>query len=236
MAHPELDALLGALMPQAQRALEKQGRLAPLAMALRHGGEVERVGEAPGVFAPPPQATDFLVEELRERAWRGGIRAAAVCCEERATPPGSTKKIDTIRAHLEHDTGEAVTVFLPFSRGNEITFGDVWARSASPIVFIPARRERDILLVIGAALSTGGFVLVVAGLFVRAPLPVLLAALSILPLAIGTILSSSATIRALLQKRPWGVGAASVCMGSLGLATYFFGFVPWFLRELASGF
>jgi len=61
------------------------------------------------------------------------LRAAAICADVRIVPPGKSDKTDAISVGLEHQSGEAVTVFLPYEKG-WLRYGKLFA-SAREVQF-----------------------------------------------------------------------------------------------------
>ena len=138
MSHPDLGALLNALLPYAQQMLEKHGEFFPFAASMSSAGEIALAASYSGDEHPESQAViDLSIQGLRERATRGEIRASGVCVDVRAIAPGQSKKTDAIETRLEHANGEAVNVFLPYQKGfrGKLKYGDIFASSGTPSVF-----------------------------------------------------------------------------------------------------
>jgi hypothetical protein len=70
---------------------------------------MERTAEVEGVDR-------VLVGGVSGRAKAGTIQAAAICLDVRVTPFGDTTKTDAIQSRLEHANGEAVNVFLSYTK------------------------------------------------------------------------------------------------------------------------
>ena len=138
MAHPDLDALLNAVLPVAQQMLGKHGELHPLGVSMKTDGQIGLVAGMPESEHPPSQQViDLLVAGLQEQASKGEIRACVVCYDVRVVPPGETGKVDAICAQLEHESGECAIVFLPYRKGllGRRKYGDLFASRMNPQVF-----------------------------------------------------------------------------------------------------
>lgn len=61
----------------------------------------------------------------------------------RVIPPGESKKVDAISAQLEHQTGEAVNVFLPYQKKlfGSIKYGEIFASPGERRIFSPSSNE-----------------------------------------------------------------------------------------------
>lgn len=110
--------------------LAKHGEFFPFAATMDNAGNVAHVGADTGEEQPKSQdVIDFLTAALREQAKTGEIRAAGICLDVRIVPPGQTEKTDAVCARLEHLSGEAVDVFLPYKRGadGKVAYSDLLA-------------------------------------------------------------------------------------------------------------
>jgi len=141
MAHPDLDALLNAVLPFAQQMLAKHGEFHPVGASMNKQGEVALAAGL--VDSEHPQAhevIDMLVAGFREHASKSEIRAAVVSYDSRVVPPGGAAKTDAICAQLEHESGECVTVFLPYRKGlfGRLKYGEIFASPAEGRMFIGA--------------------------------------------------------------------------------------------------
>jgi hypothetical protein len=129
MAHPDLDQLLNALLPFAQQMLSKHGEFYPFGSAMSTDGKIEAHAAYDGGEQPPSQQLiDLLTQGFRQQASSGKIRAAAICCDVRAIPPGQSEKTDAICVSAEHQSGEAADVYLPYKKGwfGKISYGEIF--------------------------------------------------------------------------------------------------------------
>lgn len=139
MAHPHLDALLDHLFPFAQQVLEKHGEFYPFGAAITSSGEVKLVSSDIGTEHPDSQSViDALVNGFRQEAAIGAVRAIGVCLDVLAIPPGGSQKLDAICARLEHESGEAVDVYLPYQKarfGKRVSYREIFATPGQRSVF-----------------------------------------------------------------------------------------------------
>lgn len=140
MVHPDLDELLNVVLPFAQQMLGKYGEFHPIGASMRTDGEVALAGAQPDEERPTAVSViDMLVAGLRERVLNGEIRAAVICYDSRVVAPGMTSKTDAICLQLEHQSGECVEVFLPYSK---ILFGRLKMATCSRAVERPGSSHR----------------------------------------------------------------------------------------------
>ncbi len=138
MAHPDLEELLGMLYGFAQEMLRKHGEFFPFGAVMKVDGELVGVQGHTGEEQPPSQdVIDLLQASLKDQAAKDEIRAAGICLDVMVTPPGSNEKTDALCARLEHKTGEAVEVYLPYRRGwfGRMKYGEIFAGSGEKTIF-----------------------------------------------------------------------------------------------------
>lgn len=117
MAHPDLDALLGSLLPFAERMLDRHGEFYPFGARMTAGGELELAAAETGAERPPVQELlDALSEGFRAQASAGAIRAAGVCYAVEIRRAEETRTTSAICVSLDHASAEAVDVFVPYRR------------------------------------------------------------------------------------------------------------------------
>src|ERR1700741_5467153 len=116
MAHPDLNELLNTLLSVAEMLLTKQREFYPIGAIMLSDGEIRHVGaKIEGDDHPPSQSLiDLLTETFQKEATKGRLRAAGICHDVLAVPPGKHQKQDAICCGLEHCFGEAVDVFKPY--------------------------------------------------------------------------------------------------------------------------
>jgi hypothetical protein len=136
MAHPDLDALLNALLPFAQEMLTKHGEFLPFGASISKKGDRSVAAGDAGVERPESQVViELLIDGFRGA--RRKLRAAGVCYDVLAVPPGEKRKTDAICARLEHEAGEAVSVFLPYKKGRrgKVDYGEIWGAPDERTIF-----------------------------------------------------------------------------------------------------
>jgi len=145
MSNPELEKLLGATVPFAKDMLDKYGEFYPYGAALQTDDQVGLLQGGPEGDSPPVQEVlDAVMEALREEAGEGKIRACAVCIDMRVARPGETEKTDAVCVQLEHSDGEAIDVYIPYSKSTDgeddggVEFGEMFAGPGEARIFTAA--------------------------------------------------------------------------------------------------
>lgn len=138
-AQEQLDELLNVVLPFAQQELEKHGEFFPYAAAIGADGEPELIAARPAGGGERPASADVIDACLDAlAAKRERIRAAAVVADVR------TADGDAIRVELEHAEGQAIAVFVPYSKkrfGRGVDYGDLRAQPGRPQVWSSSRSE-----------------------------------------------------------------------------------------------
>jgi len=138
VSRPDLNALLNALLPFAQRMLTEHGEFYPFGASMNQAGEISMEAiNMSGRRTVSREVVGLLENEFRTAARSGEIRAIGICLEVRLVPPGKTVKTDAIKAVLEHIDGEAIDTFLPYTRGflGKTKYGEIFASQATPRIF-----------------------------------------------------------------------------------------------------
>jgi len=134
----DLDTLLGPLIEFAQLTLRRYGEFFPFGNVMLTDGEVRLIAADIGGERPASQdVIDQLVDGMRLQAKAGEIRATGICYDVRINQPDG-RTTDAIAVELEHRLGDAVTVFVPYSKGRltGLKFGDLEAGPAAHRVFV----------------------------------------------------------------------------------------------------
>ena len=93
MARPDLDALMSALLPFAQRMLSKHGEFYPFGAAIDRDGQVRLMAGGADTDRPlANQIIDALVTGFRQAAAEGEVRAVGLCFDARTIPPGAMRR------------------------------------------------------------------------------------------------------------------------------------------------
>ena len=140
MAHPDLDNLLNAILPFAQQMLAKHGEFYPFGSTMTNSGEIIAQGAAlEGNDHPASQPLiKLMTQAFRKQALAGQIRAAGICYDVRTIPPGESVKTDAICVTLESNTGQCVSVFVPYKKGwfSRIKYGELFASKRDAQIFV----------------------------------------------------------------------------------------------------
>ncbi len=129
MSHESFDELLSKLMPVGRdRVEEKQDEFLPFAAAMLPDHQIKYVGpETETTFPSPPEALEFLHAGLRRLGKEDRITASAVVAPVQVQLPDSDEETDAIQFHLEHRSGAAANVYLPFAVDDmtgDVTWGE----------------------------------------------------------------------------------------------------------------
>ena len=138
MAHPDLDELLNALLPLAQQMLAENGEFYPFGSTMTVAGKIVAQGAYTGEEHPKSQPLiELLTQAYRKQALNGEIRAAGICYDVRTIPPGQSEKTDAVCLALEHQTGQSVSVFVPYKKGwfGKVKYGELFAAAREPEFF-----------------------------------------------------------------------------------------------------
>ena len=140
MAEPtdEIQELLNFLLPYAERMLKAHGEFYPYAAALNADGELNAV-DADLDSNGNPDVGELLLalhEGLRQRAAEGAIRASAIAADVTLTDPDSGETTDAVQVELDHESADAVDIFVPYETEAEgIKFGELVAAEGREPVF-----------------------------------------------------------------------------------------------------
>jgi len=138
MAHPDLDTLVNALIPLAQRNLRKRGEFLPFGATIKSDGEFAfAFGYTGSEMATAEEVIELLERGFIQAARLGEVRATGLCIDSRVVPPGRDKKCDAICCSLDHENGEACCVFMPYGKGRsgKYKFGEIFALPVEPEIF-----------------------------------------------------------------------------------------------------
>lgn len=141
MSKGELESLMDRVVPFAQQMLAKEGEFYPYGGVLTRTGEVELVGADDGRGQPPSQEViSGLLKRFREQANSGKCKATALVADVWAFPSDAEAETNAIRVSLEHASGLAIDVFIPYEIGDdgEIQYGELFASQGERMVFLIA--------------------------------------------------------------------------------------------------
>lgn len=138
MAQTDLNKLMNALLPFAQQMLLEHGEFFPFGAIMNHSGEIKMISAFEGGEHPPSNALiDLYTQKFHQQVINGDIRSAGICYDTLTVPPGKTEKCDAICLSLEHQSGEAVEVFIPYTKEKtgKIQYFDIFASRRTPKFF-----------------------------------------------------------------------------------------------------
>ena len=138
MAHPDLDALLNTLLPFAQEQLSKRGSFLPFGASMNTAGAINlAAGYTEREAATPQDLIDLIEKGFAAAATGRTVPAVGVCIDSLVVPPGQTAKTDAICCSLEHASGEAMDVFLPYRKAllGRLKYGELFAVPGAPRTF-----------------------------------------------------------------------------------------------------
>lgn len=144
MAHPDLDALFDTLLSFTQKMLSEHGGFNPWGAFMSPNGEIQWVGAHDGAEFPEAQSLiDMLTETFQRESKRGVLRAVGICYDVRVLRPGQSEKSDAVCCSLEHVSGEAVDVFVPYAKAaNGIHYSESLALLRDPRFLLPTAQWR----------------------------------------------------------------------------------------------
>ena len=129
----DLDALFGFVVQSAEPLLAKHGEFYPFAATMDREGRCAGLTIEMGTEQPSSkevQAT--LAAALLDRTKDGSCRAAAICVNARVTK--AERAFNALIAYLEHDSGLALEVGLPYRRDalGRVTFEEIRSAKGTP--------------------------------------------------------------------------------------------------------
>jgi hypothetical protein len=118
VAHPDLDRLLDFSLRFAQDLLKRRGAFFPFAATVGATGELKPLAVHSDEERPDPKKLlDETTEVLKGLARSGKVTATALCYDSTVAVKGTAKsKQDAIAVALEHASGEAAVVYLPYKK------------------------------------------------------------------------------------------------------------------------
>jgi hypothetical protein len=80
----------------------------------------------------------MLTETFHRQSPRGVLRAIGICYDARVRPPGQSDNSDAICCSLEHVSGEALDVILPYTKAADgIRYAETFTLIRDPKFFQP---------------------------------------------------------------------------------------------------
>ncbi|HZD47430.1 MAG TPA: hypothetical protein VE178_01680 [Silvibacterium sp.] len=116
--------VLNASVSYAKRMLRRYGEFGPFGFAMNPDGEVKMEAIAQQDMPPDPaMLLDLLQQQLRERAKRGRLRAAASASNVTMRQTSNEGYSDAIMIDIEHESGYCVKAFVPYRMSGGQFFG-----------------------------------------------------------------------------------------------------------------
>ncbi|HEY7641682.1 MAG TPA: hypothetical protein VH814_18270 [Steroidobacteraceae bacterium] len=138
-AKEDVEVLMNALLPFAEKMLAKRGAFYPFGGAMTPDGEIVNIAGYDGWERPSSASLiELLNEAFREDAALGKYKATAVVYDVRVTIPDTTIKSDAIAVALDHRDDYSVIVLFPYSiEKGEVRIREPYAEKGSHRVFKP---------------------------------------------------------------------------------------------------
>jgi len=115
---PDLSSLVTHLLPFAQQMLRRYGEFYPFGATMDVNGAIAATGaySSSDDHSESQRVLDLLIEGMALDAQAGRIRAAGACVDVHTIPAGETTGRDAICLKLARVNGEALDVYVPYSR------------------------------------------------------------------------------------------------------------------------
>ena len=128
-AEDDVNDLLEDLVPIVHEQLTEEGGIYPFGAALTRSGEKEVIRVADDDTDLPENPVEDLRKAIRARIAEGGVTLVALVTDVTVDFEEGKGDEDAIHFAFEHRDGEAVEVFLPYTRTeDEIQFGEFIAQ------------------------------------------------------------------------------------------------------------
>jgi len=129
-AEDEVNDLLEDLVPIVHEQLTEEGGIYPFGAALTENSEKEVIRVTDDEEADLPEnPVEDLQKAIRARIAEGGVKLVALITDVTVDFEEGKGDEDAIHFAFEHRDGDAIEVFLPYSRvEDEIVFGEFIAQ------------------------------------------------------------------------------------------------------------
>lgn len=118
--------------------VSEEGSFNPFGAMMHADGAIQWVAADSGDEFPASQELiDILSKTFKEMVGSSDIRAATICYDALAVPPGRTVKTDAIGFALERRSGDSVTALISYVRreNKDVDYGDLFTVERSPQFF-----------------------------------------------------------------------------------------------------
>jgi hypothetical protein len=131
----DLEKLLTALLTIAEDNLAQKDGFGPFALLLRAGADVLSMAarDEPGEAAE--KALESVERWLREQARTGAYRAVGWCAQAEIDLHSPSRVVRAILARLEHVSGEAAEVYVPYEKSGGYTYHERVVLDRAPTIF-----------------------------------------------------------------------------------------------------
>ena len=136
---PELDQLLRSLATVSINLLTKHGPFPPHGECIaRDGGRVPVAAYLGQDEKDPQRWVAYLEHSLKELVRTEGHCAAGFFAMVEVEDPRTRQRTDAILVSLEHESGDAMDVYFPYTQGPEIKFTQGFGLRRAPRIFVQA--------------------------------------------------------------------------------------------------
>jgi hypothetical protein len=129
-AEQDAEQLLNYGLSLLERHISKWGEFIPVAFVLTDDGNPAGMAAAyQSENATAVEQLELLREGLRERAASdASVRAIAIFIDSMVQRSPEDKKVEAVRAAIDHRSGFCVDIFVPYTRseGGEVVFGETY--------------------------------------------------------------------------------------------------------------
>lgn len=135
-AKEECEVLLNEILPLVQHLLKKNHEFYPVGAVMHTDGTTAQTAACDTAdFPPSAEVLRSLSETHQKLAQQKKIKASAIAYDASVTI--AQKKTDCIMIRLEHQSGYAVTVGLPYTMNvfKKIKYGELFATQGTHDVF-----------------------------------------------------------------------------------------------------
>jgi hypothetical protein len=134
----DLDRVARFLLEFAQLILNEQAGFFPFGAGMTADGEMTDLGTDPE-NARPSVIVSRIHTALVRQAAAGEIVASGICTDVEITLPGTTERWSAICIELEHLSGYAFELFVPyvFHAPGEVQYLDEFTAPGEAVIFVP---------------------------------------------------------------------------------------------------
>jgi hypothetical protein len=131
----DLDKLLTALLQVAEDNLAQKDGFGPFALLLRADADELSFAARDEPGEAPETALESVERWLRKQARTGAYRAVGWCAQAEIDLHSPPRVVRAILARLEHVSGEAAEVYVPFEKHGGYTYHERVVIERAPTMF-----------------------------------------------------------------------------------------------------